>query len=161
MYVPPPAEEARPGDETQQAMVQTAFIVASSLAFGAGVWFAAGANAGESWLAAYILELSLSVDNLFVFSLIFDYFQTPEAAQPRALQYGLVGAVVLRAIFIFGGEIRRDRPEISPARAPTDRGASTRLTPLPPQASRSSSGSSSHCSPARLSSSTPRTASYF
>ena len=103
------SETAQPaGDETRAALQQTAITVAAACAFCAGVFATRGAEDASAWFAAYVLEESLSIDNLFVFSLIFDYFQTPEAAQPRALQYGFVGAVVLRAIFIFGGAIRRD-----------------------------------------------------
>jgi len=77
--------------------------VAAACAFCAGVFATRGADDASAWFAAYVLEESLSVDNLFVFSLIFDYFQTPSFAQPRVLKWGLIAAVVLRASFIFAG----------------------------------------------------------
>lgn len=89
--------------ETQSALTQTALTVAAAVVFGAGVFAARGANEASAWFAAYVLEESLSIDNLFVFSLIFDYFRTPASAQPRVLRWGLIAAVVLRAGFICAG----------------------------------------------------------
>ncbi|MBA3700234.1 MAG: TerC family protein [Planctomycetes bacterium] len=62
-----------------------------------------GALRAEQFLAGYLIEKSLSVDNLFVFLLIFTAFAVPAAYQHKLLFYGIVGALVLRAIFIFGG----------------------------------------------------------
>lgn len=90
-------------DELAQAIRQTGLLVGCALAFGCGVLLVRGPEDGTAWFAAYILEESLSVDNLFVFSLIFDYFKTPSAAQPRVLRWGLIVAVFLRAAFIFAG----------------------------------------------------------
>lgn len=83
--------------------MQTALTVAAAVAFGAGVFATRGGGDASAWFTAYILEESLSIDNLFVFSLIFDYFRTPASAQPRVLRWGLIAAVVLRAAFIFAG----------------------------------------------------------
>jgi len=80
-----------------------ALSVVAACVFGGGVWLTRGAEDGFAWFAAYLLEESLSIDNLFVFSLIFSYFQTPAHAQPKVLRYGLLAAVVLRAAFIFAG----------------------------------------------------------
>jgi len=83
--------------------MQTAATVAAACAFCAGIFAMRGGEDASAWFAAYVLEESLSIDNLFVFSLIFDYFQTPAMAQPRVLRYGLLVAVVLRLSFIVAG----------------------------------------------------------
>ena len=90
-------------DETQTALEQTALSVLAACIFGVGVFAVRGGEDASAWFAAYVLEESLSIDNLFVFSLIFDYFQTPKDAQPRVLRYGLLAAVVLRLGFICAG----------------------------------------------------------
>jgi len=102
------AEAVKPADadvvsETQQALQQTGIAVSAALAFCTGVFLVRGGADASAWLAAYVLEESLSIDNLFVFTLIFDYFQTPTSAQPRVLRWGLIAAVILRGIFIFAG----------------------------------------------------------
>jgi tellurite resistance protein TerC len=76
-----------------------------SLALGFGAWVAAtrGPEAGGEYLAGYLIELSLSVDNVFVFALIFTAFAVPAAYQHRLLFWGILGAVVFRAIFIAMG----------------------------------------------------------
>mmetsp|Transcript_11336 Transcript_11336/g.18983 ORF Transcript_11336/g.18983 Transcript_11336/m.18983 type:complete len:389 (+) Transcript_11336:97-1263(+) len=90
-------------NDVQQALLMTGVAVLAALGFCSGVFVLRGAGDATEWFAAYILEESLSVDNLFVFSLIFDYFQTPTSAQPRVLKWGLIAAVILRAVFIIGG----------------------------------------------------------
>lgn len=90
-------------DEVKKALIGFSVSVLCSLAFAAGVFTFRGGNDATEWLAAYILEQSLSVDNLFVFTLIFEYFRTPTSAQPRVLAWGLIVATVLRAAFIFTG----------------------------------------------------------
>ena len=98
-----PATPQQDVDETRAALQQTAVTVAAACAFCAGVFATRGGEDASAWFAAYILEESLSIDNLFVFSLIFDYFQTPSFAQPRVLKWGLIVAVVLRLSFILAG----------------------------------------------------------
>lgn len=71
-------------------------------------WFgpyegAARGRAAMEFLAGYLVEQSLSIDNVFVFAVIFTYFAVPQAYQHRVLFFGIVGAVVFRALFIFGG----------------------------------------------------------
>jgi tellurite resistance protein TerC len=80
-------------------------IVWISLALGFGAWVAAirGGDAGTEYLAGYLIELSLSVDNVFVFALIFAAFAVPAAYQHRLLFWGILGAVVFRALFIAAG----------------------------------------------------------
>ena len=87
--------------EAAEAIVEAG--VALALCFCVGVLGVQGPEAAGSWLAAYVLELSLSVDNLLVFTLIFDYFKTPIDAQQRVLRWGLIVAAVLRAAFIYAG----------------------------------------------------------
>jgi tellurite resistance protein TerC len=62
-----------------------------------------GAPEASEYLTGFVIEKSLSIDNLFVFALVFAYFGVPAASQPRVLFWGIVGAIVLRAIFIFAG----------------------------------------------------------
>jgi tellurite resistance protein TerC len=77
--------------------------VAISLAF-AGVLLAAGnGDQAEGFLAGYLVEKSLSLDNVFVFLIVFQAFAVAEADRARLLTYGIVGALVLRAVFIFAG----------------------------------------------------------
>ena len=124
-------------DAFKAALTQTGIFVAAALVFCAGVFLVQGQEAATAWFAAYILEESLSIDNLFVFSLIFDYFQTPLGAQPRVLKWGLIVAVVLRAAFIFAGlaivEQFKGAPEPAPSatRAPPPVWWTTRHTHAP------------------------------
>lgn len=74
----------------------------AALACGAiGLWH--GSSVAELFAAGYLLELSLSVDNLFVFLLIFSFFKVPDKYMHRVLFWGILGAVFFRALFIFGG----------------------------------------------------------
>ena len=77
--------------------------VAVALLFGAGVWAFAGGEAGESYIAGYVMERALSLDNVFVFTLVFAALAVPREEQPRLLLYGILAALVLRGIFIFAG----------------------------------------------------------
>jgi len=85
------------------ALGWTVFWVALSMAFNGWVWSSFGQEKGLEFLAGYILEKSLSVDNLFVFLLIFSYFKVPPELQHRVLFFGIVGALVLRGGFIYLG----------------------------------------------------------
>lgn len=80
-----------------------ALWIGGSLAFGAGIWLLLGQEKAEEYFAGYLLEQSLSVDNLFVFILIFNYFKTPIEYQPKVLTYGIITAAVLRLIMILLG----------------------------------------------------------
>ncbi len=73
------------------------------LAFGFLVWWWQGSAPAEEYLAGFLIEKSLSIDNLFVFALIFSYFAVPAAQQRRVIFWGIVGAIVLRALFILAG----------------------------------------------------------
>ena len=78
----------------------SAFYIALGLAFGVLVALTRGTEDGAAYFAGYLLELSLSVDNVFVFALIFTAFAVPLMYQHRVLFYGILGAIVFRAIFI-------------------------------------------------------------
>src|ERR1041384_5970323 len=85
------------------ALAWTAVWVAIGVSFGAGVMVFLGQENGLEFYSAYLIEYSLSVDNLFVFLLLFHAFKVPEGYQHRVLFWGIFGAVLLRAAFIFGG----------------------------------------------------------
>jgi TerC family integral membrane protein len=84
----------------KEAAGWSAFYIALPLAFGAWIWSRFGSTTGVEYLTGYLVEKSLSVDNLFVFMLLLAAFAVPRALQQRVLLYGIVGALVLRAIFI-------------------------------------------------------------
>jgi tellurite resistance protein TerC len=87
----------------REATLWTAVWITSALAFNAAVWATRGTEAALEWLTAYLIEYSLSVDNLFVFLVIFAYFAVPDHLQPRVLLWGVLGAVVMRASLIAVG----------------------------------------------------------
>jgi len=74
-----------------------------ALAFGAGLWWWQGAEVAQQYLAAYLIEKSLSVDNLFVFVVVFSALGIAAKYQHKVLFWGILGAIVFRLIFIFGG----------------------------------------------------------
>jgi len=84
----------------KEALGWSAFYIALPLAFGGFIWWSFGSERGVEYLAGYLVEKSLSVDNLFVFMLLLTAFAVPRALQQRVLLYGIVGALVLRGIFI-------------------------------------------------------------
>ena len=83
--------------------------IAVAVAFGAGLWALAGPTAGSEFLAGYLLERSLSIDNIFVFAVIFAYFAVPTIVQPRVLGFGIALALVLRLVFILIGAALLDQ----------------------------------------------------
>jgi tellurite resistance protein TerC len=83
--------------------------ISLGLAFGGLVYLWLGAEAGGEYLAGYLIEKSLSVDNIFVFALIFTYFGVPQKYQHRVLFWGILGALVFRALFIAGGAALLER----------------------------------------------------
>lgn len=89
--------------EFKEAMLWSLFWIALSLVFNAGVYFYLGPKKGVEFLTGYLIEKSLSVDNLFVFLMIFSYFSVPGKYQHRVLFWGILGALIMRAIFIFSG----------------------------------------------------------
>ncbi|KAF3787273.1 Thylakoid membrane protein [Nymphaea thermarum] len=87
------------------------FWVCAAVAFGTFVGFKEGVDKASEFFAGYLLEQSLSVDNLFVFVLIFKYFKVPPPYQKRVLSYGIAGAIVFRAIMIALGTATIERFE--------------------------------------------------
>lgn len=87
----------------REATLWSLFYVGIALAFGLIVWTQAGADYGTQYYAAWLVEKSLSVDNLFIFVIIFARFAVPSELQQRALLIGVALALVLRAIFIAVG----------------------------------------------------------
>lgn len=87
----------------REAAAWSAVWVVASLVFAGLVWATLGTGAAVEFTTAWLLEKSLSVDNLFVFALIFGYFAVPREYQHRALFFGVIGALVFRAIFIAAG----------------------------------------------------------
>ncbi|QMU30346.1 TerC family protein [Adhaeribacter radiodurans] len=87
----------------KEALGWSAFWVALSLSFNALIYFWMGPTPALEFLTAYLIEKSLSVDNLFVFIMIFSYFQIPVQFQHKVLFWGILGALVLRATFILVG----------------------------------------------------------
>ena len=87
----------------REALGWSVFWVALSLCFNYLVYRTMGPQAGLQWLTGYLVEKALSVDNLFVFLLIFSYFKVPSQYQHRILFWGVLGALILRAVFILVG----------------------------------------------------------
>lgn len=87
----------------KEALVWCCVWVALALAFGALLWQWRGAEPAQQFLAGYLIELCLSVDNVFVFILVFAYFKVDPRYQHRVLFWGIIGAVLMRAVFIIVG----------------------------------------------------------
>lgn len=88
---------------TREAAAWTAVWILLALAFDGLVWAWVGAHKALEFLAGYLVEKSLSVDNLFVFLMIFNYFAVPARFQHRVLFWGILGAVVIRGLFVAAG----------------------------------------------------------
>lgn len=93
----------------REAGAWSAVWVGLSLLFCFGVYRYAGAQAGTEWLTGYLIEKSLSVDNIFVFVLIFGAFRVPAVYQHRVLFWGILGALIMRAAMILGGVLLLER----------------------------------------------------
>jgi len=87
----------------REAALASVLWIALALAFNAGVYFWRGPQPALEFLTGYILELSLSLDNVFVFALTFTYAALPPEHQHRVLFWGILGAVLMRALFITAG----------------------------------------------------------
>lgn len=81
----------------------TAFYIGVALLFGAWIWYARGAESGLQYYTGFFIEKALSIDNVFVISLIFTYFAIPAKYQYRALLWGIIAVIVLRGLMIAGG----------------------------------------------------------
>jgi tellurite resistance protein TerC len=87
----------------REALAWSCVWVSLALLFALGVYFSRGGEKALEFLTGYVIEWSLSVDNLFVFLVIFSYFAVPPIYQHRVLFWGILGALVLRAVFIATG----------------------------------------------------------
>ncbi|WP_260482702.1 TerC family protein [Sphingomicrobium flavum] len=87
----------------RESLKLSVFYIAIALAFGAWVWMERGAEAGMQYYTGFFIEKALSIDNVFVISLIFTYFAIPPKYQYRALLWGIMAVIVLRGLMIAGG----------------------------------------------------------
>lgn len=87
----------------KEALLGSAFWVGLALAFNAFIYYWKGHEPALKFLAGYVIEESLSVDNLFVFIVVFNYFRVPSSLQHRVLFWGILGALIMRAGFIMAG----------------------------------------------------------
>ncbi len=87
----------------KEAVLIALFWISLALAFNVGIYFFEGKKLALEFLTGYLIEESLSVDNLFVFIMIFAFFGVKAKFQHKVLFWGIIGAIVLRAIFIFAG----------------------------------------------------------
>lgn len=95
--------------QLREAVVSSLAWVGLGVAFGVGVLVFGGGTAGGEYFAGYLIEKALSVENVFVFALILGAFAVPAELQHRVLFYGVVGALLLRGVFIAGGQALLDR----------------------------------------------------
>jgi tellurite resistance protein TerC len=87
----------------KEALAWSGVWIALALVFNAVIYFWKGGEAAMQFFTGYLIEKSLSVDNIFVFLLIFAYFRVPPGLQHKVLFWGILGALAMRAIFIFAG----------------------------------------------------------
>jgi tellurite resistance protein TerC len=87
----------------RESLAWTAVWVALALLFNIGIWHYMGPQKGLDFFTGYLIEKSLSVDNVFVFALLFSYFAVPPLFQHKVLFWGILGALLMRAIMIFLG----------------------------------------------------------
>ncbi len=99
LVLSPPNKEIK----IRKAVLLSAFWVTLAFIFNIGIYVWLGQERALEFLTAYLIEQSLSIDNLFVFLLIFSYFKVPPLEQRRILFWGIIGAQVMRALFILAG----------------------------------------------------------
>jgi len=87
----------------REALTWTLVWVSLALAFNVWIYFEMGSTKALEFFTGYLIEQSLSVDNLFVFIMIFSFFHITKVHQPKILKWGIIGALILRAIFIMTG----------------------------------------------------------
>lgn len=87
----------------KESLWLSGFWISISLAFGGFIWFVGGTSAAGEYYAAYLVEWSLSLDNVFVFAVIFTAFAVPEEYRYHVLFWGVMGALVFRAVFVVVG----------------------------------------------------------
>ena len=84
----------------RESLLLSAGYISVALAFGAWVWWVLGAQSGMDYYTGFLIEKSLSMDNVFVIALIFGFFAIPRQYQHRVLFWGILGVIVLRALMI-------------------------------------------------------------
>jgi len=89
--------------QARGALLQVAFFMSVAIMFNAGIYLWIGSQAGLEFTTGYVMELMLSVDNLFVFVIVFASFSVPTRVQHKVLFYGIIGALVFRLAFILAG----------------------------------------------------------
>ncbi|NJD52179.1 MAG: TerC family protein [Candidatus Methanoperedens sp.] len=87
----------------KEALILSIFWISLAIIFNIGIYFLFGPQKALDFLTGYVIEKALSVDNLFVFLMIFSYFHVPSIYQHKILFWGILGALVMRAIFIAAG----------------------------------------------------------
>lgn len=87
----------------KEAAIMVGAWISLALLFGGAIWLTQGSRHALEFYTGYVLEYSLSIDNMFVFIMIFGAFAIPNHLQPKALIWGILGAVILRFVFIFLG----------------------------------------------------------
>jgi len=95
----------------KEAVSWSGGLITIAALFGLVILWREGSQSALEYYTGYLIELSLSVDNLFVFILIFSYFNVPAAAQPKVLKYGILGAIVMRFVMIAAGAFLLQRFE--------------------------------------------------
>lgn len=93
----------------KHALIMTAFWIGLALVFGLFILVEMGSHSAMEYYTSYVVEKTMSIDNLFVFIIIFGYFCVPDEYQHKALFYGIIGALAFRAVFIFAGAELLDR----------------------------------------------------
>lgn len=89
--------------QLKEALIESAAWIIAALLFNLWLYFSRGPQPAVEFLTGYLVEKSLSVDNIFVFLLIFQAFRIPRQSQHRVLYFGIAGALVLRAVFVLAG----------------------------------------------------------
>lgn len=84
----------------KESLLLSAFYITIGLAFGAWVWINVGPTSGKEYLTGFLVEKTLSMDNIFIMSVIFSYFGIPRIYQHRVLFYGILGVILLRGLVI-------------------------------------------------------------
>ncbi|MCL2756641.1 MAG: TerC family protein [Coriobacteriia bacterium] len=87
----------------KEAVLMVCVWVGLSLCFCVSIYFTLGPQKAIDYVTGYVVEYSLSIDNMFVFLMLFSYFAIPREHQPKVLMFGILGAVILRFVFIFAG----------------------------------------------------------
>ena len=97
---------------TREALLFTALFVASALAFGALIWFEKSPATSQAFFTGYLIEYSLSIDNIFVFTMVFAALKTPKRLQQKVLIFGIIMSLIMRFGMILIGSALVERFEV-------------------------------------------------